>query len=105
MDCLSIRKNDDLKCHQMEGTCAKGDNFLYGSDADNNEFDCFLQCLAFDNCRYYSWPVPSIDVHGRPNHECQFFSSCDTLIPDDQVHLNKTGSVTGFIDFDITKHL
>ena len=96
-NCVSFRYNDDLECHQMDGACAKGGNFLYrstylpGHGSADNELICWLQCLAFDGCRYYSWfrrqyPIPD---------ECQFFSSCDLLIPDDQ------GTVTGYIDLDL----
>ena len=31
IDCVSFKSNDDLICHQMEGACAKGANFLYRS--------------------------------------------------------------------------
>jgi hypothetical protein len=76
----------------MEGACAKGDNFLYrstylpGHGSADNELICWLQCLAFDGCKYYSWFRYPID-------ECQFFY--DTLIPDDQQ------TVTGYIDLDL----
>ena len=91
-----IRQGDSPGILQMEGSCAKGNNFLYRLYSDN-EFVCFMQCLAFDTCRYYSWVRSSYDSKYRD--ECQFFSSCDTLIPDDQ-----TGSVTGYLDLDIGKN-
>ena len=80
----------------MEGPCAKGDNFLYrstylpGHGSADNEFSCFMQCLAFGDCRYYTW-FSSIS-------ECHFFTSCDMLTPDDQ------GTVTGYIDLDTAKN-
>ena len=97
IDCVSFMSNDDLICHQMEGFCAKGNNFLYRWSSDN-EFNCFRQCLAFDDCRYYSWVRSSDDSKYRD--ECQFFSSCDTLIPDNQTPV----SVTGYLDLDIGKN-
>ena len=65
----------------------------HGSSEDN-EFDCFMECLAFDNCRYYTW-FGQYPIDGVYNDECQFFSSCDMLIPDD------LGTITGFIDLDV----
>ena len=88
--------NEDLHKSFWIYLTFKGDNFLYrstylpGHGSADNEFSCFMQCLAFGDCRYYTW-FSSIS-------ECQFFSSCDMLIPDDQ------GTVTGYIDLDTAKN-
>ena len=46
---------DTCICDQMSGQCAIGENNLLAATHSESEFDCFLQCSATEQCKYYTW--------------------------------------------------
>ena len=46
---------DTCICDQMSGQCSIGENNLLAATHSESEFDCFLQCSAIEQCKYYTW--------------------------------------------------
>merc|ERR1712008_414740 len=55
---------------------AIGENNLLSATHSESEFDCFLQCSATEQCKYYTWfSLENEEVH----QECLFFSTCESV--------------------------
>merc|ERR1711971_204086 len=77
-DCISGTKADldTCICDQMSGQCKIGENNLIAATHSESEFDCFLQCSAIEQCKYYTWfSLENEEVH----QECLFFSTCESV--------------------------
>merc|ERR1712156_405552 len=98
-NCISVYYNDDLKCG-TEGKCKIEDNNVLSKSDEDNDFMCYIKCLAMENCNHYTWY--SYNPHADPNYSemCYFFNSCEVdSTPCDQSY--SKGCVVGSVDFDI----
>jgi len=98
-DCISVYYNDDLKCG-TEGTCKIEDNNVLSTSEEDNDFMCYIKCLAMENCNHYTWYSYNPDADPNYSEMCYFFNSCEVdSKPCDQSY--NRGCVVVSVDFDI----
>ena len=76
---LSVKYNDDLICHSQEGQCNEFTSTLLSTSPGDNDFECFVKCLATDNCSYYTWYDSNAIVNPTYMDMCYFYSECNNI--------------------------